>query len=80
MHAIAFSNTSENPSELPRTVSFTLVDGDGTANGGTDTVIATATVNVAAVDDLPTANDDAVIVNMAPVNGATFVIPEWALT
>lgn len=47
---ITFANTSENPSTLARTVSFTVVDGDG----GTDSASASATVNVAAVNDAPT--------------------------
>ena len=34
---IAYSDNSDNPSTAPRTVTFTLVDGDGTANGGNDT-------------------------------------------
>jgi T1SS-143 domain-containing protein len=53
IESITYANTSEAPSELPRTVSYTLVDGDGTANGGLDTVVATATINVAAVNDAP---------------------------
>ena len=51
---IAYSNSSDNPSVLAREVTFTLVDGDGTANSGTDTGAATATINVTAVNDAPT--------------------------
>ncbi|RWC29969.1 MAG: hypothetical protein EOS27_14040 [Mesorhizobium sp.] len=47
---IAYSSSSASPSTLARTVAFTLVDGGGTAHGGSDTGIATATVNL---DHLP---------------------------
>lgn len=77
LESIAFANSSDNPSTSPRTVSFTLVDGDGTAMGGADTAVATATVNLTAVDDKPDANNDRVYTN-AGANGTT-VIPEWAL-
>ncbi|MDQ7250100.1 beta strand repeat-containing protein [Dongia sedimenti] len=50
---IAYANSSDDPSTADRTVAFTLVDGDGTALGGTDTAIATATVHVTAVNDAP---------------------------
>ncbi len=50
---IAYSDNSDNPSTAPRTVTFTLVDGDGTANGGSDTGTATATINITAVNDPP---------------------------
>ncbi|TGQ80024.1 adhesin [Mesorhizobium sp. M8A.F.Ca.ET.207.01.1.1] len=38
---------------IAKTVTFTLVDGDGTANGGTDTGSATATINVTGSDATP---------------------------
>ena len=47
---IAYADNSENPSTAARSVSFTVVDGDG----GTDTGSATATVNVTSVNDQPT--------------------------
>jgi hypothetical protein len=50
---IAFANTSDSPSTSPRTVTYSLVDGDGTALGGSDTGIATVTVNVTAATDAP---------------------------
>ena len=50
---IAYSDNSDNPSTAARTVTFTLVDGDGTANNGHDTGTATATINVTAVNDPP---------------------------
>ena len=53
---ITFANSSENPSTLPRTVTFSLNDGDGTANGGTNIGTATATINVTAINDAPNTN------------------------
>jgi hypothetical protein len=55
---ITYANSSENPSTLPRTVTFSLNDGDGTANGGTNTGIGTATINVTAVNDAPSTPTD----------------------
>lgn len=49
--------SSSNASTLPRTVTFTLIDGDGVANGGSDTASATATITYGA----PTP------INVAPV-------------
>ncbi|BCG75459.1 hypothetical protein MesoLj113a_66170 [Mesorhizobium sp. 113-1-2] len=43
---ISYSNSSVTPPQSPRTVTFTLVDGGGTANGGTDTGLATAAINI----------------------------------
>ncbi|HEV7368279.1 cadherin-like domain-containing protein, partial [Arenibaculum sp.] len=51
---VTFYNDSQNPGTTARTVTFTLVDGDGTANGGQDTDTDTATVTVEAVNDPPT--------------------------
>jgi hypothetical protein len=54
LNHISYSNSSTNPSPSPRTVQFTLVDGDGTVNGGTDTGIATATINLIGPNHAPT--------------------------
>jgi VCBS repeat-containing protein len=54
---ITYANTSENPSTADRTVTFTLVDGDGTANGGSDIGTAIATVTVSPLNDAPTTSD-----------------------
>ncbi|MDQ7250101.1 beta strand repeat-containing protein [Dongia sedimenti] len=54
IQAIGYSNTSTQPSTLDRTVTFVLRDGDGTANGGADTGIATATIHVAEINTVPT--------------------------
>ena len=48
LRAIAFRSTSENPSQLPRTVRVMLTDGDG----GTSIAVS-KTVNVLAVIDIP---------------------------
>ncbi|MFM8931036.1 MAG: hypothetical protein ACKOS8_04040, partial [Gemmataceae bacterium] len=57
LRAIAFSNTSDNPSNLARTVTFTLNDGMNTSTLAGDTArqtTATATVNFTSVNDAPT--------------------------
>jgi hypothetical protein len=51
--AITYENTSELPSTAQRLVEFTLVDGDGVANGGADTTVTSTTINVASVNDAP---------------------------
>ncbi|BAV47442.1 Integrins alpha chain [Mesorhizobium loti] len=43
---ITYSNSTANPSVAPRTVLFTLVDGDGVANGGADMGTGSATINI----------------------------------
>ncbi|HEY1606085.1 MAG TPA: FG-GAP-like repeat-containing protein, partial [Allosphingosinicella sp.] len=64
---ILFSNASDNPSELTRTVAFTLDDG----NGGIAS--ADAIIGVTAVDDPPVAQDDAVATpENAMVSGSLF--------
>ncbi|BCD87276.1 hypothetical protein PSm6_36830 [Pseudomonas solani] len=71
---IAYANTSDNPSTLDRTLSFTVKDGDGTANGGVDSASAIAYVHLNAVNDAPVANADHVVAYNASV-----VVPDWAL-
>ena len=51
--AVGFSSTSDNPTGDTRTVTFTLVNGSGTANGGHDTGSFTQTVLVTGVNDAP---------------------------
>ena len=53
LNAITYSNVSQNPTTTQRKITFALNDGDGTANGGGDTVTVTATVNLTAVNDPP---------------------------
>jgi VCBS repeat-containing protein len=50
---VRYGNTAQLPNTTPRTLSFTVNDGDGTANGGTDTVLANVTVNVVSSNDAP---------------------------
>jgi VCBS repeat-containing protein len=47
--AIEFENTTSNPDTGTRTVTFSLNDGGGTANGGQNTAFFTATVDVSHV-------------------------------
>ena len=51
--AVGFSSTSDAPSADPRSVTFTLVDGSGSDNGGADTGNFTQTVLVTPVNDAP---------------------------
>ncbi|TPI16200.1 adhesin, partial [Mesorhizobium sp. B4-1-3] len=48
---ILYSNATS--ASIAKTVTYTLVDGDGTANGGTDTSTASATINVTGSDTTP---------------------------
>jgi hypothetical protein len=57
---VTFATTGDAPSGATRTVTFTLVDGHGTVNGGADTAAATATVTVTPVNDAPSGTDNAV--------------------
>jgi Ca2+-binding RTX toxin-like protein len=52
---IGYVNSSASPSALTREVSFTLNDGDGTANGGNNIGLAIATISYANVNHAPTA-------------------------
>jgi hypothetical protein len=64
IHNIEYNNTGgDNPTDGDRTITWTLVDGDGTANGGHDTLTATTMVNVNPVDDAPVAQDDSFSTN-----------------
>jgi|GEM_PF-2022034 len=51
--AFRFSSSSDNPTAATRTVTFTLVDGGGTADGGSDTTSFTRNIIVVPVDDRP---------------------------
>lgn len=51
---LTFANTSEHPDTAPRTARLTIVDGDGTANGGADTYVSPdITLTVSRVNDAP---------------------------
>jgi hypothetical protein len=59
LHALSYANSNQaDPSTTTRGVTITLVDGDGTAGGGTDTLTVTTSVTVTAVDDAPTGGAD----------------------
>src|SRR5262249_27608023 len=55
---VTFSAAGDNPTDFgsdpTRTVTWTLTDPSGTANGGSDTSTSTSTINVIAVNDPPT--------------------------
>ncbi|MEA2876326.1 MAG: hypothetical protein QOF14_1522 [Hyphomicrobiales bacterium] len=50
---IAYSNNSDHPSTAQREVTYTLDDGDGTANFGENIGTATATIDITSVNDTP---------------------------
>ncbi|HTU10131.1 MAG TPA: Ig-like domain-containing protein [Allosphingosinicella sp.] len=56
------NNAGDNPTGGARTITWTLVDGDGTANGGVDTLTVTSSVNVLAVNDEPAGADNTVTI------------------
>ncbi len=57
--SVSFVSTSNNPTAATRTVTFTLNDGGGTANGGVPTASFTRSVSITPVDDPRTATADA---------------------
>lgn len=61
MRLVAYSSTSEDPSTLPRTITWTVNDGDGGATS------VDATVNVTAVDDPSIAVGDSYTTNESAV-------------
>lgn len=57
LRGIAYLNTSDAPTTSSRSITYTLVDGDGTAGGGTDTVTFIQAISVTAVNDAPAGVD-----------------------
>ena len=55
LRTVTYTDTSDTPNTTARTVTFTVQDPDGTANGGHDTSTATETIAVSAVNDAPVA-------------------------
>ena len=49
LSTVTYTDTSGSPSTVDRTVTFTVRDPDGTANGGVDTATATAIIHVTPV-------------------------------
>src|SRR5262249_49577218 len=58
LDSVTFTTASDNPddfgSDPTRTVTWTLTDPSGTANGGSDTTTVVSTINVTAINDAPT--------------------------
>ncbi|MCK1485082.1 phosphatase PAP2 family protein [Bradyrhizobium sp. 193] len=53
VHQIGYSNSSENPLTGPKLIAFRINDGDGARNGGHDTDVAFAAIQVTGVNDAP---------------------------
>ncbi len=54
MQRVQYGNSSQLPDTTARIVNIVLNDGGGTANGGTDTVSRSMTINVRSSNDAPT--------------------------
>jgi Ca2+-binding RTX toxin-like protein len=67
---VEFTNNSQNPSTVDRIVQVTVND------GFLDSNVATVTVNVVSVNDVPNAGGDSIITN---ITTGSIVIPEWVL-
>ena len=70
IRAVRFSNTSQNPSTVDRTIDVTVNDGFLNSN------VATTTVNVISVNDAPVGTADTIITN---ITTGAIVVPTWAL-
>ena len=53
LRTVTYTDTSDAPSTLPRTLTVTVQDPDGTARGGHDLASASITLSVTAVNDAP---------------------------
>ncbi|MBR1177225.1 VCBS domain-containing protein [Bradyrhizobium sp. KB893862 SZCCT0404] len=53
LRAVFYTDTSDNPSPLTRTLTVTVQDPDGTDHGGHDTTVVTRELTVVAVNDAP---------------------------
>ncbi len=69
--AIVFSNSSDAPDTQNRVVEVSVNDGLA------DSAIATSTIQVIAVNDIPIARNDRIVTNIA--TGVTFTVADWAL-
>ncbi len=64
VRAITFNNLGGiSPTPGVRTINWVLKDGDGTANGGNDTLSFSTTVDVQAINDAPTGQDATYMIN-----------------
>lgn len=64
MRAIAYNNVGgDDPTGGNRTIGWTLVDGDGQANGGQDTLSFDTTVAVNPVNDAPQGADETITID-----------------
>ncbi|MFN0262801.1 LamG-like jellyroll fold domain-containing protein [Tepidamorphus sp. 3E244] len=61
LRAVTYENTSEDPSAAPRTVSFTVNDGETEYGPALDSNTITSTVNVTPVNDAPVASGGATL-------------------
>jgi VCBS repeat-containing protein len=73
-HALGYNNSGNSTGEYPtagsRSVTWTLVDGDGTASGGHDTLLIGSSVNVVPLNDTPAVSLAASAASTEQVAGA----------
>src|SRR4029077_18308745 len=77
LQALAFSSTSDNPTNADRTATVTFSDGGNSGAGSALTDSSTVTVHVSPVNDPPVAGDDAVITNIG--TNSPIQIADWIL-
>jgi VCBS repeat-containing protein len=53
LHLVTYTDTVDAPVTLPRTITITVQDPDGTARGGNDTAVGTVNLTVTPVNDDP---------------------------
>src|SRR5262249_45339620 len=63
---IGYINSSANSSALPRELTFTINDGGGTANGGSNVALATATISL--VNHIVGDNNDNVLIGTSGID------------
>jgi len=79
---IAYSSTSENPTQYQntRTLSFTINDGDGTDNGGTNSVTQNSLLTITPLNDAPSVTlptiPDLPENTSQPINGISIADPD----
>ena len=69
LQAVEFRNNLQTPSHIPRVIQVTVND------GFLDSNIATTTINVVPVNDVPNAGNDAILTNFT----GNFSVPVWML-
>ena len=75
LRSVTYTDSSDTPTTGARTVTFTVQDPNGTANGGHDTSTATATFSVTAVNDKPLLSQTSNTVSFTENGAAVQLLP-----